>query len=239
LESYQEEITLESNSIGTLAEWEATQEEYYEEMQGNPAKTLEALKVKDAFASYEEIKTLFQRTTESDVAADVVSFLWQGSNRPDTLTDLIPKRSLVNWAVKFTKMRVKDISTQEDGIKLALEFIRLIASGEVSQTHGIPRLIAAHLRSRYGLGKARNIKFIPLEESLNEAVFNGYEDVEVRMNLDAIHASAPPAQGQAMDFQLEADHRDLKFAQVCREHGKDPNGMRNNLQALKVKLRQN
>ena len=101
------------------------------------------------------------------------------------------------------------------------------------------------LRKEYGLSRGRNVhsftdvqagRLSDISEEWEPTAHDstrGYEDVDWRMTLQAVHDQAPHAQREAMDIYLEAEQTDQSVADICRARDKDPNVVRNNLQALK------
>lgn len=119
-------------------------------------------------------------------------------------------------------------------------------------------LLARLLRQEYSLGKGRGHESTPFSGVVGRGdsdpqdsesgvkpewdppepeASQGPEEVDLRMTLDRIRESAPPAQQEAMDLYLESLESGKPLADICRELGKDPNLIRNNFQALKSSVR--
>jgi hypothetical protein len=63
-----------------------------------------------------------------------------------------------------------------------------------------------------------------------------YENADLSLSWEAAYESAPPALREAMDIYREAKRSGRTISQLCKERGRDPVTVRNNMAALKRKL---
>jgi hypothetical protein len=63
----------------------------------------------------------------------------------------------------------------------------------------------------------------------------GYEDVDYRMEYEAIRNQLPPKQKEALDIYLEHFQTNESIKSICVSKGLDSDTVRNNFQAIKEK----
>jgi hypothetical protein len=102
--------------------------------------------------------------------------------------------------------------------------------------------IARHLRQEYGLGAGRGheaIKSSGFEtwEPADIHSMRGYDNVHLRSMWELVRSDVPPKQQEAMDIYWEAWTSGRTIDEVSRERGRKPVVVRNNLAALKRRLR--
>lgn len=168
--------------------------------------------------------------------------LLQIVNAPHELRcGILPSTSPVwKWA-GVEKPSNQEHKSPDQDIELAITGVTtfLARMGEQNNRKELVKyFIARHLRQDYGLGAGRGYEataFSGFEKK--RATDDMYESVELRLTLEAIYDAAPPAQREALALHHEAEITGRSVADLCRARGKDPNLVRNNLQALKNSVR--
>ena len=142
----------------------------------------------------------------------------------------------------FRDIRSSGPNTLTEYFQALRVFLTWCVANDDNSRELIGYVIGHVLRERYGLAKGRrtyptgtldqrgsgmSLKFG------NSAGTRDYEEIEALMDLEAIRLAAPPAQRDAIDIFLEAEQAGVPVAEICHERGRDPNLVRNNLQALK------
>jgi hypothetical protein len=111
-------------------------------------------------------------------------------------------------------------------------------------------LLGGALRHQYGLSRGRDVVSArDLEKTTVDDVsdsawdpedatsLRGYEDVDIRLTWESVRSQAPPKQREAMDIYWEARTSGRTVDEVSLKRGRKPVVVRNNLAALKRKLR--
>lgn len=112
-------------------------------------------------------------------------------------------------------------------------------------------LLARILRQEYGLNRGRKVvdpssrsdedgqitSESPLENCRDPAAEEEFQTAETRMLLEELLQLASPAQLEAVEIYRQAEDSGKSVADVCRSVGRDPNTVRNNLQAFQKKVK--
>lgn len=192
----------------------------------------------------------------------LLPILMDTTSLADTLTDKtsggLRRKNSRLWELAGTLKPGKDRTVELGTISEAFANVFQKLSTLEGRREMVGYLTGVALRRLYGLSKGQNTdSFFEMEEQASRAQAQhrgeqatrlwepedaesarGYEDVDARMVLEAIHDSLAPAQKEALEMYLEAEISGRTIANVARAWGKDPNLVRNNFQALKRKVNQ-
>jgi len=127
-------------------------------------------------------------------------------------------------------------AVSEDTVLSAFARFMLFLGEQPNRRKVIAYYLSRLMRREYGLGEGRDRdSHVPVETEAEAS--KDLENLENRLVLDDIWDQAPPAQREAMELQIDAYSTGRTLADVARENDRDPNVVRNNLQALKRTVR--
>jgi len=131
-------------------------------------------------------------------------------------------------------------TVSEDAVLSALVRFLSFLGEQPNRQKMIAYYLSRMMRREYSLGAGRDRESdAPIEDQADTS--NEFERLENRLDLktawEEIWDQAPPAQREAMRLQIEADSTGRTLADVARANDRDPNVVRNNLQAVKRSVR--
>ena len=119
---------------------------------------------------------------------------------------------------------------------LVNSWLRLRVGGVLRHDYGLSKGRRVRALSEVGQASATQSEPSTSWDPEDASSMHGYEQIDWRLTLEAVHNEAPPAQQEAMEVYIEASTSGRSVHDVSKERGRDPVVVRNNLAALKRRL---
>ena len=179
-------------------------------------------------------------------------YVWQILNRPGTLTrprlrDRTPDPSTMTEAIDPQRAPelaadqfVNAIQSWMSGPDILAGWLRLRLGSVFRVEYGLSKgrktFLQAGFKQEHRSGDQGDPSHISWDPADPSGTYS-YDEIEQRLLLDTISDQAPPAQREAIEIYLEAARSGRSIQDVSSERGRDPVVVRNNMAALKRRLR--